>query len=85
MHLYKLKQLKGVNFYWKDIATMGTDKQIGVIAQDVEKVFPELVGENDGYKTTNYIGLIPVLIEALKEQQQTIENLKTRIEQLESL
>ena len=78
----KIKQLNGVNFYWKDSETMDASKQIGVIAQDVEKVFPELVGENEGYKTTNYIGLIPVLIEALKEQQQMIDDLKTQIEQI---
>jgi hypothetical protein len=63
---------------------MGVNKQIGVIAQDVEKVFPELVGENEGYKTTNYIGLIPVLIEAVKEQQQMIDELKTQIKQLQN-
>jgi len=44
--------------------------EIGLIAQEVEEYFPELVIENDeGYKTVNYDGLIPVLIEALKEEK----------------
>jgi flagellar biosynthesis chaperone FliJ len=49
-----------------------------VIAQELEKVFPELVktGEN---KSVNYNGLIGVLIEAVKEQQKQIEELKKQI------
>ena len=43
-----------------------------------------LVGEEDGYKTTNYNGLIPVLIEAVNEQQKLIEELKYEIEQLKN-
>jgi hypothetical protein len=79
----KIRQLNGINFYWKDKETMGNEKHIGLIAQDVEKVFPELVGENEGYKTTNYIGLIPVLIEALKEQQLMIDELQSQLEQMQ--
>ena len=80
----RLKQLTGVNFTWKDTETMGNEKHIGLLAQDVEKVFPELVGENEGYKTTNYTGLIPVLVEAIKEQQQMIDELREQIKQLKS-
>jgi uncharacterized protein (DUF342 family) len=63
---------------------MGDRTEFGVIAQDVEKVFPELVGENEGYKTTNYIGLIPVLIEALKDQQKIIEQQNKNLEELQN-
>ena len=49
---------------------------MGVIAQEVEKIFPELVSTNaNGYKSVNYIGLIPVMIESIKDQQQQINEL----------
>lgn len=54
--------------------------QIGFSAQEVQKVFPELVKENEfGYLSLNYIGLIPVLVEALKEQETKIENLEKEL------
>ncbi|MCX6335165.1 MAG: tail fiber domain-containing protein [Bacteroidia bacterium] len=60
-------------------------KQIGVIAQDVEKVLPELVQTDaDGIKSVDYIKMIPVLIEAMKEQQKMIEELSAEIEQLKN-
>ena len=51
-------------------------QKIGVLAQDIEKVFPELVSESNGVKSVNYQGLVPVLINALKEQQSEIDVLK---------
>jgi hypothetical protein len=63
-----------------------TKKQkIGVLAQDIEKVFPELVVENKGIKSVNYQGLVPVLINALKEQQSEIDALKKQEKRLERL
>ena len=54
----------------------------GVIAQDLQKIFPELVHENEaGYLSVNYLELIPVLIEALKTQQATIDELSSALEQ----
>ena len=59
-------------------------QQIGVIAQEVEKVFPEMVRTDaDGEKSVNYSALIPVLLEAIKEQQKQIETLQQRVEALE--
>ena len=43
-------------------------QKIGLLAQDIEKVFPELISESNGVKSVNYQGLVPVLINALKEQ-----------------
>ena len=67
-------------------------KKIGLLAQDIEKVFPELVSESHGVKSVNYQGLVPVLINALKEQdammkeqQAEIDRLKTQEERLERL
>jgi hypothetical protein len=73
--LAKLFELNGVTFEWKE----SKEPSIGVIAQDVEKVFPELVQEVSDHKTVNYNGLVAVLIEALKEQQEQIDELKKAI------
>jgi hypothetical protein len=52
----------------------------GFIAQDIYKYFPELVNEDkDGYLSVNYIGLIPILVEAMKEQQVKIEQLEKKV------
>ncbi|MBT8420744.1 MAG: tail fiber domain-containing protein [Gammaproteobacteria bacterium] len=57
-----------------------TDRQIGVIAQELEKEFPELVStDNEGYKSVAYSKLTAVLIEAIKAQQSRISELEVRI------
>jgi len=88
--------LNGVYFDWnKDTykKSIGQNKrQIGVIAQDVEKVYPEIVYKGkDGYKSVDYTKLTAVLIEATKEQQiliesqnQLIDDLKIRVQTLEN-
>jgi trimeric autotransporter adhesin len=54
--------------------------QIGVIAQDVEKILPELVQTDaDGLKSVDYIKMIPLLIEAIKDQQKQIDDLKAMV------
>lgn len=71
--LTKLTQLRGVSFEWKD-KQRGTGTQIGLIAQEVEKVLPELVlTDGEGYKSIAYSKLTSVLIEAIKEQQRSID------------
>jgi hypothetical protein len=70
--LEKVMQINGVVFNWKDTK----EAAIGVIAQNIEEVFPELVKENEHHKSVNYNGLIGVLIEAIKEQQRQIDELK---------
>ncbi len=82
--LANLQKLRGVTYNWKD-----TDKdqsqQIGVIAQEVETVYPQIVSSDDeGYKSVDYGKLSAVLLEAVKEQQNQIEELKARIEALEN-
>jgi hypothetical protein len=78
--LTKLQGLRGVSFKWKD-NTQNADTQIGLIAQEVEKVLPELVStDSDGYKSIAYGKLTAVLVEALKEQQLQIERLENLIQ-----
>ena len=79
--LTKVQALRGVSFTWKDT----NKKSIGLIAQEVEKVLPELVATNPntGLKAVEYGNLVGLLIEAVKEQQKEIESLKQRIDALE--
>ena len=66
-------QLNGVEFQWKDTGV----KSYGVIAQELEKVIPDLVTTDDkGNKSVNYNGLFGFLINAIKEQQKQIDDLK---------
>ncbi|MBA7705930.1 hypothetical protein ES703_114772 [subsurface metagenome] len=79
--LDKVMELRGVTFEWKtelDMKRTFPDKpQIGVIAQEIESVIPEVVKTNDeGYKLVDYSKLTVVLIEAMKEQQRMIEELQ---------
>jgi hypothetical protein len=70
----KILNINGVSFDWKETGK----SSMGVIAQDVEKVLPELVNGTDS-KTVNYNGLIGLLIEVVKEQQKEINILKERL------
>jgi hypothetical protein len=81
--LVRLLQIDGKTYTMKK--DENKKQKIGVLAQDIEKVFPELVSESNGIKSVNYQGLIPVLINALKEQQSEIDRLKTQEERLERL
>ena len=70
-----LSQLFGMGFNWIDTKK----KSYGLMAQMVEKILPELVSTNEqGQKALNYIPIIAFLIEAVKKQQEDIDNLKKR-------
>ncbi len=95
--LQKLMQLNGVEYEMKTTAfpnyhfTPG--RQMGLLAQNVEKIIPEAVNEKDGFKGVDYARLVPLLIEAIKAQelkfetttssmQQQIDELKRQLELL---
>jgi hypothetical protein len=82
---YGLKEvmaMQPVSYNWK--TTPGTDKKLGLIAQDVRKIIPEVVAGDENKETLSmaYSDLIPVLINAIKEQQQQIDSLKKDIQLL---
>jgi hypothetical protein len=80
----KIKALSGVEFDWNSGEQVGTH-DVGLIAQDVEAVLPEAVTtQEDGYKNLAYTKVIPLLVEAMKEQQTMIEALRAEIELLKS-
>jgi len=80
----KVKAMRGVYYNRTDFNTDVT--KVGVIAQEVEAVLPELVLESPetGLKSVAYSELTSVLINAIKEQQEIIEDLKSRITKLEN-
>lgn len=86
--LTNVLSLRGVNFFWKtsEYVEVGMDNslQIGFIAQELEKIYPELVSIDDaGYRTVDYAKLTPVLVEAIKQQQLMIEDLQQQINELQ--
>lgn len=82
--LAKLLQIKGVYYHWKDPAA-DRSRQIGVIAQDVEKVFPELVStDSKGTKSADYLRLTAPIIEAIRELNAGNDNLRAKLVALEA-
>ena len=77
--LDKVCKLGGYEFDWNSKQDVYEGHDIGVIAQEVEAVFPELVTTRDsGYKAVKYEKLVSVLIEAIKELRAEVETLKTK-------
>ena len=77
--LDKVEALKGVSFDWNDKQSVYNGHDIGVIAQDVEAVLPELVENRDnGFKAVKYDKLTAVLIEAVKELSAKVKELENK-------
>ena len=78
--LDRINAIDGVYFNWKD----KEERNAGVIAQQVQKVLPEVVSEDkNGYLSVSYTGIVPLLIEAFKDQRSHIKELEDRIKKLE--
>ena len=80
--LYKLDNIQGYTFDWKQdeklVSQHGfTGRDIGVIAQEIEEILPEVVTTRDsGYKAVKYEKIVPFLIQCIKELKDEIEELK---------
>jgi len=70
-----IKQLRGVTYTWKN----NKEKSMGLIAQEVEKIIPEVVRQVDDHMTIDYSNIIGLLVEGIKEQQKQIDELKSKI------
>ncbi len=82
--LRRLQSLQPVSYRWNSLArergNNDDTRQIGLIAQEVEQVFPEAVRTGpEGFKSINYMALVGPLIQALQEQNKTIAELEERI------
>jgi hypothetical protein len=80
-----IAKLRGVSFEWTD-KTRESGRQLGVIAQDVQSVFPELVTTGkDGMLSVNYLGLTAPLIEAVKELKADNDNLRAQLREITTI
>lgn len=82
--------LRGIYYDWKKEAypekQFDDKSQIGFAAQDLEKIYPEMVHTDDeGFKTVDYSRLTPVLVEAIKEQQSQIDLLTSELNELKEM
>lgn len=87
--LNKVLKMEGVSFNWRTEEIKGKGfpegRHYGVIAQEVQKVIPEAVKQGpDGEAAVSYTEIIPILIEAVKEQQKLIESQQREIEELKA-
>ena len=83
----KIKAINGVEYYMRsdEFASKHFDDklQVGLIAQEVEKVLPQVVQTDEkGYKAVDYAKVVPLLVEAIKEQQKQIDDLKKLVDKL---
>ena len=84
--LNKISKINGVTFDWKELTNEEKRSQhsneghdVGVIAQEIEKVLPEIVTTRpNGYKAVQYEKIVPLLIEAIKELKAEVDDLKKR-------
>jgi hypothetical protein len=73
----KINKIGGYEFDWNDKQELYEGHDVGVIAQEIEAVLPEVVEtREDGYKAVDYKKIVPLLIQAIKEQQKQIDELK---------
>ena len=87
--LDKVKALRGVYYNWNQQAfpekEFGAQNELGFIAQEVEKIVPEIVTKDktkDEYRSVKYDKLVALLVEAIKEQQKQIDSLKIKVNKL---
>ena len=87
--LDKIKQVRGIYYDWKEnVKEKGfhpnrKKNEIGMIAQEVEKIIPQAIEPapfNNDYKTIKYDRIIPLLVECIKDQQKQIDELKNKLD-----
>lgn len=71
-----ISNLEPKEFMYKYDETHPVKTHYGFVAQDVEKIYPELVNENNNYKSVNYIEIIPLLVSKINAMQKEIDELK---------
>jgi hypothetical protein len=75
--LDKIGKINGYEFDWNDKQSAYKGHDIGVVAQEIEEVLPEVVTtRGDGYKAVKYDKIVPLLIESIKELQKKVEDIE---------
>jgi hypothetical protein len=88
--LEMIAKLRGVNFDWKRSEfpekSFAEGRQIGFIAQEIKEVMPEVVSQGkDGFYSVDYAKLTPLLVEAAKQQQKEVDDLKAQVKKLSEM
>ena len=91
--LSKIEKISGVEFDWKPLTEEEKETvhgfeghDVGVIAQEVEEVLPEVVTERDnGYKAVKYEKIVPLLIEGIKELKSENDTLRKELEDIKKI
>ena len=77
--LWKLNQIGGYTFDWNDKQDTYEGHDVGVVAQEIHKVLPEVVAErSNGYLGVKYEKIVPLLIESIKELKQEVDDIKQK-------
>ena len=80
-----LDSLHAYTYQWKD-ESKGKEEQIGFLAQELEKLYPQLVKtDENGMKSVAYQNMVPILLQAIKEQEAAIKQQQKEIEELKKL
>jgi hypothetical protein len=78
--LTMVKKIGGYSYEWNEQQAIYKGKDYGILAQEVEAIMPEIVQTRDnGYKAVKYDGLIPLLLQAIKELQAKVEKLESNV------
>ena len=81
-----LKKIRTVKYYWKeDVERYGTENSkinYGFLAQNLQKIIPELVVDVDGRLSVLYEKIVPLLVSGMKDQQKQIDDLIKRVDEL---
>ena len=83
--LDKVLAMEGVSFEWLDDSRDAPGRRIGFIGQDVEKILPEVVSVTDDHYSMQYAPVTALLVEAVKEQHEIIENQQLQIDELKAM
>jgi hypothetical protein len=85
--LKEIMQLRSVRYNWKDSTNLGSKFEFGLIAQELDKIIPDLVykpkADDENY-SVSYMQFIPILIKGMQEQQDIIEAQQIQIDDLQS-
>ena len=77
----QLGKLNNINGYYFNFKDGDTKRRIGFIAQEIEKIYPELVSENkNGIKSVDYGAFLPILLESIKEAEQRVKGLEAKLQ-----
>jgi hypothetical protein len=84
--LSSIQHINAVSYNWKDKKVRGEEEQIGFLAQEIEQAYPQLVRTDEqGEKSVSYTHMVPVLLQAIKEQQVEIDALKAKQSEMDAL